>query len=118
MVLPVYFDRSIVQRAATFLPIVATTVESMKPYSLFLLFLAGFGITFFSRAAPFWLLGLSTIVALPLWSTLDMALGSSSHNLWPIEWMFYVFYSMFGVIGAAFAVALRRRFLSRTQKRG
>src|SRR2546422_6987176 len=101
MVLPVYFDPRIMPRPAAFLPIMATTVESMKLYSYALLFLVGFGIKFLGTA-PFWLIGLSTIVAFPLWSILDMALGSS-HNLWPLEWMFYGFDSMFGVIGAALA---------------
>ena len=106
LVLPVYMDPAVPEEDAEFLPIVASTVEHMKGYSLGLLALIGFGLGLVTETSV-WLLGFSTIIVLPIWSAIDTAMGSG-HQLLGIEWALYAGYGVFAVAGAAFGRMCRR----------
>ena len=111
VVLPVALDPTRRSYDAAVLPIIRTAVEGMKPGSLALLAVIGFVATLVGRA-PWWLLGASTAVALPLWSALDVIAGivqgRSDHNLLPFEWAIYGALAGCGLVGAGVARWLRR----------
>jgi hypothetical protein len=106
-VLPVALDPSTRHYEAAFLPFVRDALEGMKPYSLGLLFGIGFVLGLLGRA-PVWLTGPATMAAFPVWSVLDMALGSD-HNLFPIEWFIYGVFSLLGLAGGIIGRRVRQR---------
>lgn len=105
IIIPVVLDSSAHQYDAAFLPVIRTAVEGMKFKSLILLIPLGAVFGCFSKT-PFWLVGPATVVLLPLWSSVDLALGGS-HNLLPIEWAFYCFYGAFGMLGASIGYGIK-----------
>ena len=116
LVLPVYLDPAVPEARAEFLPIMAATVEHMKFYSLGLLALIGLGLGLLTRT-PVLLVGFATVLALPIWSAIDVAMGSEGHNLLGIEWWLYVSYGLYGVLGA-FIGRMCRRWIVRCRARG
>jgi len=76
--------------------------------TLFGLLITGIGLGYIQPR--YWhLLGLSTVVLLPLIAIVEMAQNSSSHNLWPIEFVLYGVYAFPGFVGAAIGCAVGRR---------
>lgn len=77
------------------------------------LFVAGIALGFFQPR--FWhLLGLSTVVLLPLIAIIEMFQNPTSHNLWPIEFVLFGFYAIPGFVGAAIGGAIGRRRIEQT----
>ncbi len=75
-------------------PLLRSAWEKMQPLpTLSLLFVVG-GILGFLRPKNWFLLGLSTALLFPVAAILEILKESSSHNIWPIE-----FVSYFVVIG-------------------
>ena len=116
LVLPVYLDPTVPEVRAEFLPIVAATAEHMKFYSLGLLAVIGLVLGLVTRT-PVLLLGFATVLVLPIWSVVDVAIGSKGHNLLGIEWWLYVSYGLYGVLGA-FIGRMCRRWLVGARGRG
>jgi hypothetical protein len=106
VVVPVALDPAHKPYDAAFLPIVRTAVEGMESRSLAFLAAIGFVAALVGRA-PWWLLGVATVAALPLWSAVDVVAGSvqgrSDHNLLPFEWAIYGALSGCGIFGAGVA---------------
>ena len=59
------------------------------------------------------LLGLATVALLPIIAIVEMAQDSKSHNLWPIEFIFYGVFGFPGFCGAMFGRMIRN---ARTKK--
>jgi hypothetical protein len=78
--------------------VVRNAIEGFKFTSLGLLVMVGGAAGYFGRV-PWIVLGLATAGVLPGWAILDMATGGD-HNLFPFEFAFYAFYSLFGIAGA------------------
>ena len=98
-----------------FLPIVLMAFKGISlRIHLPLFFLAGF-ISGLLSSASFWAVGFATIISLPIWSILDMVDASidgiERHNLFPIEWFFYVIFSSPGIAGAWAANLVRRKWV-------
>lgn len=62
--------------------------------------LLGVVLGMFRKANPL-LLGLSTVVLLPVTSAVEMLGDPTSHNVWPLEWFAYGLMSVPGICGAS-----------------
>ena len=56
--------------------------------------------------------GVASVILLPATAILDMVLNRTSHNLWPLEFVLYAFYSVPALLGAALGRMIRRMFSS------
>jgi hypothetical protein len=107
MVVPVYLlGDSITQYDAPLFPLLRTAIERPSPYFLPFLFLSAFVVKLFSDVSS-WKIGLMSMALLPLAAICEMIVDSSSHNLFPIEFLFYDFYTIPAIIGAYIAQLIK-----------
>jgi hypothetical protein len=99
MAVPYLGDTSARQGEAAFLPFMAGVVERMGSVSILLLLFLGVAFGVVGRVSP-WVLGFAAVATLPAWSAVDMVMGGGQHNLWPFEWLAYVFYGVVTSLGA------------------
>lgn len=87
--------------------VAANPVDGLQLISLPILF--GIGLLLglvFPRAAS--RLGMFSVAVLPVVALVEMAKDPSSHNLFPIEFLFYALYGLLAVAGAALGRRLAR----------
>ena len=94
--------------SAPLFPLVRTGVEGMSFLTLVFLFCGGIILGCFGRGNPF-LLGLTTVVLLPVFAIAEMIVSPTSHNLWPLEFAIYGVVSLSAVVGAFLGRFIRRR---------
>lgn len=100
MILPLYFlGDSIKLYESPLFPLLRTAIEKPSPYFLPFLFLSAFVVKLFSNL-PSWKIGLMSMALLPLAAICEMIADSSSHNLFPFEFIFYGIYTIPATIGA------------------
>lgn len=111
IVVPVLLDPSTTYLQAIFLPFMGA-VERMGLGSIIALTAVGVFLGRFGRS-PFWVLGLSTVSFLFVWSFIDQRMaavaGFDRHNLLPIEWFSYLVISAFPIMGAGFGAKWKKR---------
>lgn len=98
IVLPAY----ILQKGDIPVPLwpIRQSIEQMQPIPSFIgLFITGM-VCGYLQPRYWHLLGLATVVLLPVIAIIEMALNSQSHNLWPIEFIFYGVFGFPGYLGA------------------
>ena len=111
IILPVFILADLKPYESPLFPLIRTGIEGISIYSLSFLFLSGFIVKLFSNI-PFWKIGLMSMVLFPLATICEMIADSSSHNMFPFEFIFYGIYTMPAIIGAA-ASQVIKRFLIR-----
>ena len=84
---------------APLFPLIRSGVEGMSLLTLVLLFCAGFLVGCFGMGHPL-LLGIATVALLPVAAFAEMIISSTSHNLWPLEFIIYGLISLCAVAGA------------------
>ena len=89
LILPIYFLTELKQYESPLFPIIATSVNGISIWSVFLLAISGFIISLFSKIEG-WKIGLSTMALFPIMSIVEMIVDSSSHTLFPFEFIFYI----------------------------
>jgi hypothetical protein len=94
--------------SAPLFPMVRTGVEGMSFLTLTFLFCAGIILGCLGRGNPF-LLGIATVVLLPVFAIAEMIVSPTSHNLWPLEFAIYGLVSLSAVVGAFLGRFIRRR---------
>ena len=94
---------------AKILPLVATAVERVEPYSFALLVVLGLALGYFTRTSGT-LLAICSVLLFPLWSIVDMFLGGD-HNLLPFEWLAYASYALLSLAGIA-AARIAKRYVA------
>ena len=100
MIVPVYIlGDSLKQYESPLFPLLRTGLEGFSAYSLLFLVLSGFIVKLFSDVSA-WKIGLMSMALLPLTAICEMIVDSSSHNLLPIEFILYCFYTIPAIIGA------------------
>lgn len=110
MVLPVYIlGDSLKQYDSPLFPILRTGLEGFSLYSLLFLFLSGFIVKLFS-AIPSWKIGLMSMAMFPLAAICEMISDTSSHNLFPFEFIIYGFYTIPAIIGAYISQIIKSFF--------
>jgi hypothetical protein len=85
--------------AAPLFPLLRSGVEGMSLLTLVFLFCAGFLVGCFGVGHPF-LLGIATVALLPILAIAEMSVSSTTHNLWPLEFIIYGVISLCAVAGA------------------
>lgn len=81
---------------------VRSAVEGAGPFTMLLLFLVGLVAGVVLRTTSAWICGLAAVALLPLTAFVEILIDPTSHNLWPLEVVFYGLESLFAVAGAAF----------------
>jgi hypothetical protein len=84
---------------APLFPLIRSGVEGMSLLTLVFLFCAGFLVGCFGVGHPL-LLGVATVALLPILAIAEMCVSSTTHNLWPLEFIIYGVISLCGVAGA------------------
>jgi hypothetical protein len=98
---------------APLFPLVRSGVEGMSLLTLVFLFCAGFLVGCFGVGHPL-LLGMATVALLPILAIAEMSVSSTTHNLWPLEFIMYGVISLCAVAGA-FAGRFAKRLVRTTQ---
>lgn len=101
MILPILVQRPGHWYDSPLFPVITNAQEHLGLWQLVLLFVVGLllGLLFLKQRAPF--LGALAVAALPLAAVAEMVADPTSHNLWPVEFMFYAFYGAIVATGAA-----------------
>jgi hypothetical protein len=106
-------------------PMVRTGIEGMSSWSFLFLFLSGVFLgVIYPRHEPLYgmflgftyskhelLLGISTMALFPILAFLEMMTDNNSHNLWPIEFVQYGFFTIPGICGAYAGAFIRRKLI-------
>ena len=98
-------------------PLIFTGIEELSWLTILFLFISGviLSVVFVAKSLhalhPL-LLGLMTMAAFPVLAIAEMVKSSFSHNLWPIEFVFYGILSGFAIGGTYTGYALRRKISS------
>ena len=99
IVLPVFFLDDLKHYDSPLFPLIRTGIEGISMYSLSFLIFSGFIVKLFSDV-PSWKIGLMSMILFPLAAICEMIADSSSHNMFPIEFIFYGFCTIPAIIGA------------------
>ena len=99
IILPVFILPDLKPYESPLFPLIRTGIEGVSIYSLGFLFFSGFIVKLFSDV-PSWKIGLMSMILFPLAAICEMIADSSSHNMFPIEFIFYGFYTIPAIIGA------------------
>ena len=99
IVLPVFFLDDLKQYDSPLFPLIRTGIEGISKYSLGSLIFSGFIVKLFSDESS-WKIGLMSMALFPLAAICEMIVDLSSHNMFPIEFIFYGFYTIPAILGA------------------
>jgi hypothetical protein len=99
IILPVFILPDLKAYESPLFPLLRTGIEGISIYSLSFLLLSGFIVKLFSSIS-FWKIGLMSMVLFPLAAICEVIFDSSSHNLFPFEFVFYAIYTIPAIIGA------------------
>ncbi len=98
---------------APLFPLIRSGVEGMSLLTLVFLFCAGFLVGCFGVGHPI-LIGIATVALLPILAIAEMSISSTTHNLWPLEFIIYGAINLCAVAGA-FAGRFAKRLALRTK---
>jgi hypothetical protein len=93
---------------APLFPLLRTGVEGYSFLTAGALVFAGCVLGFVRPARP-WRWGLSTVAALPIAAWMEMQVDPTSHNLWPLESLFYVVEALPACAGARLGARARKK---------
>jgi hypothetical protein len=106
IVLPTFFLTDLKEYDAPLFPIVRTGLEGISLWSFALLLLSGFGVQLLSQL-PNWKIGLTTMALFPIMVLCEIMVDTSSHSMFPIEFILYLMYSIPAMIGAYIAQKIK-----------
>jgi len=111
VILPVILNlnESIERDDSPLFPLIRDGVEGISYWTFLFLFFTGFIMKKFTPLEG-WKVGLLTMAFFPIVTFLEIISDSSSHNLWPIEFVFYSVYSIPAIIGAYLSHFLLKKF--------
>ena len=99
IILPVFILADLKPYESPLFPLIRTGIEGISIYSLSFLFLSGFIVKLFSNV-PSWKIGLMSMILFPLAAICEMIADTTSHNMFPFEFILYGFYTIPAIIGA------------------
>jgi hypothetical protein len=109
IILPVFILVDLKRYESPLFPLIRTGIEGVSLYSLLFLFLSGFIVKLFCKESS-WKIGLMSMVLFPMAAICEMIADSSSHTMFPIEFIFYGIYTIPAIIGA-YSSQLIRKFI-------
>ncbi len=111
ILLPTFFLLDLKQYDYTLFPMIRNGIEGISIWSFGLLLLSGFGVKFLSKLKS-WTIGLSTMALFPVLAIFEMIVDSSSHSMFPIEFILYSVYSIPAIIGAYISQVVQKYFVN------
>jgi hypothetical protein len=112
IILPVFILGDLKPYESPLFPLLRTGIEGVSKYSFLFLLLSGFIVKLYSDA-PSWKIGLMSMILFPLATICEMIVDTSSHNMFPFEFIFYGFYTIPAILGA-YASQLIKNFVNAT----
>ena len=109
IVLPTLFLSDLKQYDSPLFPQIRTGIEGISIWSFGLLLLSGFSVKLLSNISS-WKIGLTTMALFPIMAIFEMFADSSSHNMFPFEFILYAVYSVPALIGAYLAQGINKIF--------
>ncbi|OGU46170.1 MAG: hypothetical protein A2X68_10700 [Ignavibacteria bacterium GWC2_56_12] len=110
MILPVLLNRPVHWYDSPLFPVIRNAQENIGVTEFVLLLVVGFVLGHVSRM-PALLLGGAAVILLPFAALAEMVADPTSHNLWPLEFMFYAFYGAVAAAGAGLAHLTSKWFM-------
>ncbi len=117
IVIPVFFLEDLRVYDSPLFPQIRTGMEGISRYSFLLLFLSGFVVKAFSNL-PSWKIGMMSMALFPIAAILEIIADASSHNMLPLEILFYLIYTLPAIAGAYLAQFLKKLLLVRALHKG
>jgi hypothetical protein len=114
IVLPTFFIPDLKQYDSPLFPLIRTGIEGISFWSFGLLLLSGFGVKLLSNLSG-WKIGLTTMALFPILAIFEMFVDSSSHNMFPFEFIFYAVYAVPSIIGAYIAQGIKKAFTEKIE---
>lgn len=115
IILPIFIYGDLKSYDSPLFPLIRTGIEGISKYSLIFLLLSGFIVKLFSNL-PFWQIGPMSMALFPLAAICEMIADSSSHNMFPFEFIMYGFLTIPAIIGAITSQVIRNFVLKRIKK--
>ena len=106
IILPVFINPDIKQYESPLFPLIRTGIEGISMYSFIFLFFSGAIVNYFSDLS-FWKIGLMSMALFPIATFCEMIADPSSHNMFPIEFIFYGIYTIPAITGAFFSQKIK-----------
>ncbi|HIF83906.1 MAG TPA: hypothetical protein EYQ79_00255 [Flavobacteriaceae bacterium] len=91
-------------------PMIRTGIEGISLYSLLFLISSGLIIKSFSDLSS-WKIGLASMALFPLAAICEIIYEPTSHNLFPLEFIFYAIYSLPALLGAYLSEFITNKLL-------
>lgn len=91
-------------------PMIRTGIEGISLYSLLFLISSGFIIKSFSDLSS-WKIGLASMALFPLAAICEIIYEPTSHNLFPLEFIFYAIYTLPALLGAYLSEFITNKLL-------
>jgi hypothetical protein len=117
IILPVFILGDLRHYESPLFPLIRTGIEGFSLYSLLFLLVSGSTVKLFSDI-PFWKIGLMSMALFPLATLCEMIADSSSHNMFPIEFIFYGFYTIPAILGAYSSQVIKNYVVQKKYKLG
>lgn len=112
ILVPVYILENLRQYDAPLFPTIRTGIEGISGYSFLFLLLSGFIVKLFSDVEP-WKIGLMNMVLFPIATICEMIYDSSSHSMFPFEFIFYALYTLPAMVGALISQGIKKNLVKK-----
>ncbi|MGY8941541.1 MAG: hypothetical protein ACKVJH_05855 [Flavobacteriales bacterium] len=110
---PVLILQDLKSYDAPLFPMLRTGLEGISLYSLAFLFTTGFVVKMLSDSSC-WRIGFGCMTLFPLAAICEIIYDPTSHNLIPLEFIFYALYALPAVLGAYVAELIAKLISKRT----
>lgn len=107
ILVPVFILENLRQYDSPLFPMIRAGIEGISSYSFLFLLLSGFIVKLFSDVAP-WKIGLMSMALFPIAAICEMIYDSSSHSMFPFEFIFYALYTFPAILGALISQGIKR----------
>ena len=112
ILVPVYILENLRQYDSPLFPMIRTGIEGISGYSFLFLLLSGFIVKLFSDVDP-WKIGLMSMVLFPIATISEMIYDSSSHSMFPFEFIFYALYTLPAMVGALISQGIKKNLVKK-----
>ncbi|WP_213521059.1 hypothetical protein [Nonlabens sp.] len=117
IILPLFILGDLKPYESPLFPLIRTGIEGISLYSISFLFLSGFIVKLLSKLS-FWKIGLMSMALFPLATFCEMIFDSTSHTMFPFEFIGYAIYTIPAIMGAAASQFLKPFIIKKEVKTG
>ena len=110
ILIPVFILDNLRTYDSPLFPMIRTGIEGISLYSLLFLIFSGLIIKSFSDLSS-WKIGLASMALFPLAAICEIIYEPTSHNLFPLEFIFYAIYTLPALLGAYLSEFITNKLL-------